>query len=373
MPPPDQQNGTAPGDPASRPLIVVGMHRSGTSLLGSLLVGAGIDLGPEMLGAGTGNSRGHFEDLEFLRLHERVMQANGFGVEGYVTEGRIEFPESLAEEARTLAARRMARGIPWGWKEPRTTLLVDFWSRVLPDARYLCVFRRPWEVVDSLLRRGDRVDAAFEAEPGLTAAVWKHYNLQMLALLDRQPDRCLLVESTQLATDPAGLLIRIRDGLGVPVGPSPAVFEPHLFHSDDSSMRPVLVEAACPGVTDLYVELRRRAASGSPVPPSARTPPDITCVGRAALHEWGRAERHVREASAARLHVAELLQALDGAHAALGEAHASLRDCHTHLEANVAARRSLEDTNAALRTEVEAYRRTWHARLGRALRRLIAR
>ncbi|MDP4350266.1 hypothetical protein QSG17_25820, partial [Escherichia coli] len=73
--------------------------------------------------------------------------------EGYTTQGGIAVPEALRREAAALIAVRAGRGSGWGWKDPRTTLFLDFWSEFLPDARYLLVFRRPWEVVDSLFRR----------------------------------------------------------------------------------------------------------------------------------------------------------------------------------------------------------------------------
>lgn len=369
-----------PPDLAAYPLIVVGMHRSGTSLLGSLLMEAGINLGPELLGAGTGNARGHFEDIEFLRLHERALQMQGLGVHGYISEGHVAFPDALVEEARALVARRVARGVAWGWKEPRTTLFLDFWDKLLPEARYLCVFRRPWEVVDSLLRRGHEVDEIFTDQPELAAAVWKNYNLQILALLDRHPHRCLLLESTQLAGDPAGLVARVNATLAIPTSAARSVFEPSLFHSDDSSSRPLLVEAVCKGANELYLELRRRAGSDSSVPPTVPSSGDVVDVGRAGLLEWVRAEEQARRRAAAELHSHDLLSALTSAHAALNDTHVALNDAHTGLreahvalQRNIEARLAFEDNNAMLRGHLEFLWNTWHARLTRAVSKLFGR
>jgi hypothetical protein len=367
-------------DHAARPLIVVGMHRSGTSLVGSLLMEAGIDLGPELLGAGTGNARGHFEDVDFLRLHQRALQSQGLGVHGYVTAGDIEFPDALVEEAQALIVSRLARGVPWGWKDPRTTLFLDFWDQLLPEARYLCVFRRPWEVVDSLLRRGHEVDEMFSTHPEIAAAVWKHYNQKILALLDRYPHRCMLLESTQLAADPAGLIARISDVLSLPMTAAREVFEPSLFHRDDSSSRPLVVEAVCPGTNQLYLELRKRASSDSPLPPAVTEMPDLAMISRMALLERVRAEEQRREAQATALHCRELVEALHSAHAALTETHTaldtthkSLKETHAHLQSNVDARLTLEDDNAMLRCNLESLWNTWHARFIRAVLKLFGR
>ena len=47
-------------------VIVLGMHRSGTSLIASILHLSGISMGKEFLRPDNGNPGGYFEDLEFL-------------------------------------------------------------------------------------------------------------------------------------------------------------------------------------------------------------------------------------------------------------------------------------------------------------------
>ena len=41
----------------------------------------------------------------------------------------------------------------WGWKDPRTSLLLTFWDSLLDEARYLFVYRHPVDVLSSLVRR----------------------------------------------------------------------------------------------------------------------------------------------------------------------------------------------------------------------------
>jgi hypothetical protein len=41
----------------------------------------------------------------------------------------------------------------WGWKEPRTTLLLEFWKSLLPQMKILVVYRHYTQVVNSMLRR----------------------------------------------------------------------------------------------------------------------------------------------------------------------------------------------------------------------------
>ena len=55
------------------PLVVAGMHRSGTSLLASLLSTLSVDMGRNLLGPDAHNVRGYFEDVEFLTLQRRTL------------------------------------------------------------------------------------------------------------------------------------------------------------------------------------------------------------------------------------------------------------------------------------------------------------
>lgn len=52
------------------PVGVAGFHRSGTSLLAQQLDGAGMHLGADGTGTNVSNTYGHFDDREFVRLHQ---------------------------------------------------------------------------------------------------------------------------------------------------------------------------------------------------------------------------------------------------------------------------------------------------------------
>jgi hypothetical protein len=269
-----------------RPLLVCGMHRSGTSLTASLFHAAGVRLGDRLLGANVGNDRGHFEDLDVYEFHQAALRSNGLGTEGYLAAGSVVVPEPLEPIGRRLAADRARGGGVWGWKEPRTVLFLDFWERILPEARFLFVFRRPWEVLDSLFRRGN---AEFLAEPRLALRVWRHYNERILRFARRAADRCLVVEASQVVADQAGVAAAVRRRLDLPLSVPSAECEPRLFHSDHASWRPWLVRQLDPLAHELYLELRSLAGSDSPLPPLGDEAGGMENALRVALAEWSRA------------------------------------------------------------------------------------
>jgi GT2 family glycosyltransferase len=215
------------------PILITGMHRSGTSLVASWLGAAGVDLGGNLLAADGANPTGYFEDLAFLDLQRRMLLAAAPAGEaghpdwGWTESERLDrgrFAEHR-EAALALVAAEGCRDGLWGWKDPRTTLLLDFWDELLPQARYLLLYRFPWEVADSMQRLGA---AVFLAHPDYAYRIWGFYNRQLLDFFGRHRERCLLVSADALLASPErlGELLGERFGLRLPLAPLTA---PGLF------------------------------------------------------------------------------------------------------------------------------------------------
>ena len=146
------------------PLIVIGMHRSGTSLLARLLREAGLFLGWRL-------QPDHDEAKFFQGLNNWAMyQATA----DWDAPGRID---DLLDNARARAAAvdylRLSVNSPraleflgpgrylrtrgldrldaaWGFKDPRSTFTLPLWLDVFPDARVLHVTRHGVDVAQSL-------------------------------------------------------------------------------------------------------------------------------------------------------------------------------------------------------------------------------
>jgi hypothetical protein len=159
----------------SRTLIVLlSMHRCGSSLTTRVLERLGMSLGPfDLIGAEPSNPHGHFEALPFVLLNRRIQNL----VFGFMddlpespevlerfgeTKGRwapdTYVPEEFLEEGRSLIRALIDSGQVSGFKDPRTVLTWPFWERVLasfPDVRVLPLglIRSPHEIAMSLVNR----------------------------------------------------------------------------------------------------------------------------------------------------------------------------------------------------------------------------
>jgi hypothetical protein len=204
------------------PIIITSMHRSGSSLLASMLHRAGLHLGDRLLAAGPNNQRGYYEDLDFLELHDDILARLGTTL--YLeSEPRGDVPPDLWQRAEQVVASRAGRPA-WGWKDPRTSLFLDMWHEIVPDAHFVFVYRRPAEVADSLRRRGDSQfllrypGSAFLAQHGVprfrtgrALRLWRLYNERIADFVERHRDRCRLVRNDRLA-DEVGPLVESLGG-----------------------------------------------------------------------------------------------------------------------------------------------------------------
>ena len=294
---------------ARPPLLVVGgMHRSTTSLAASILAASGLHLGDDLMAAGVGNEAGHFEDNDFYMLHQRILAANGLSMEGFTCAERIDVPPAARDEAIALVSRRREAGRPWGWKDPRTVLFLDFWAELLPEARWLFVVRPPWEVVDSLFRRGD---TAFRGNPRFAADVWVAYNRRILEFVQARPDRTAVLRAADVVTDATALVQAASVLLGTPLETPPSRFRPDLFVGGQPSHRIGLVRAAAPEAIELYRALVELAGGDRRELAAAAGPPRLSDVAAAGLIEWNKACQAVAERGGFSAELAEARQARD--------------------------------------------------------------
>ncbi|HWM24530.1 MAG TPA: glycoside hydrolase family 99-like domain-containing protein [Chthoniobacterales bacterium] len=256
---------------SSPPIIVAGMHRSGTSLVASILSSLGVSLGDHLLAADRDNQRGYFEDVDFLALNRELLSAATSSEDGGHPDWGWTESESLdrnafvsfRERASALIEARTGanQGRRWGWKDPRTAVALDFWDSIVPDARFVFVYRHPWEVADSMQRLGA---AAFLRRPDYAWRIWAFYNRCLLDFHGRHRERTLLVSSDAARRDPGKLseLLQARLGLS-PAEPGRQVQEivdPNLFQTQKSDDPLVALSvAARSDCAELLAELDRAA------------------------------------------------------------------------------------------------------------------
>lgn len=204
------------------------MHRSGTSLVASVLQNAGVDIGINLMTAAKGNPRGHFEDLDFFSFHDEVLRRNNktFLVEDM--DGLKDFSPTDTNKADKLIQNRSLLPI-WGWKDPRTSLFLEFWNQRVPHAFFIFLYRHPIATTQSLLRRG-AVYPENDAQAGLTA--WCIYNQEILQFINQNPNQCFLGNIESVAQNFPYFISKINDKFGLTLKQQ---IDLEIFHPDELS------------------------------------------------------------------------------------------------------------------------------------------
>ena len=157
-------------------VIVLGMHRSGTSLVTGSLEDAGLNLG-EVNHAAPFNRKGNKENEAIRDLNDSLLARSGAAWNAPPNR-QVQWSRADEEWARLLIEPYLYAARPWGFKDPRTIWTVEGWLRLLPDACLIGVFRHPSLVVRSLAARTG--DLAIETDEALR--LWCAYNSELIRL-----------------------------------------------------------------------------------------------------------------------------------------------------------------------------------------------
>ncbi len=194
-------------------ICVVGMHRSGTSMIARCLAEIGVDFGSEFIPPQTDNPDGFWEAPFFVDLNDKLLSEHGAGWDTilFPTAKQLQctlktWQESIAEYVATHYDGS------WGFKDPRTTRLISFWDMALRNigynCRYVLCIRGPKSVAESLFSRNG-------LDERHSLLLWLSYNYAaVLTLFDRD---CIVVDYDTVIEDPAGEMSRLAQWVGMPM------------------------------------------------------------------------------------------------------------------------------------------------------------
>lgn len=154
--------------PDRRALLVLGMHRSGTSALARVLSLRGADLPAHLLQANRGNESGYWEPLPIVAFNDEMLDYFGTSWDDPFAPFQLPepalFPRRFAQRARELLAQEFGDSSLFVLKDPRNCLLGAFWLQVLAaDGIRACpvLLARPAaEICASLLARDQTLPEA---------------------------------------------------------------------------------------------------------------------------------------------------------------------------------------------------------------------
>ena len=142
----------------SRLVLVLGMHRSGTSAVCAALQSLGVEFGERAHWSGFDNPD-FFEDREIVAFDDALLHGGGGAWDRLYVAPAKNLPsvEGATHRATVMLDNRLARSPVFGLKEPRMCRLLPVWRPVIEAAgcavSVVYTVRNPLSVADSLLKR----------------------------------------------------------------------------------------------------------------------------------------------------------------------------------------------------------------------------
>lgn len=193
---------------------IAGMHRSGTSMVSHLLSLCGMYLGSstDLIPPAPDNPEGFWENRKFVEINDKLLLYLKAGWD-YSAKFEPDWEKSAAlselrDQASALSAQFNLISPVWGWKDPRSSLTLPFWSQLLPELKVIICLRNPVEVAASLSKRGFN-STTF----GIN--LWCAYNERVLEAIP--PERRLITHYDSYFINPVAELRRLVNFAGLPV------------------------------------------------------------------------------------------------------------------------------------------------------------
>jgi hypothetical protein len=260
-----------------RPIVMVlGMHRSGTSLCSHVLSALGVDMADTLAAQGREgpapeNPKGHWERWEIVEFHDRIFTLLNrslwpLGADrqpGLALSHDFPLPVAWWAEPQVASVRREIAAFleqrigeaPFGFKDPRTVRLMPMWQQIMNELKLapkiVYCLRNPAQVARSLHVR-DRTSI------DMGEYRWLAYNTDFFRYT-KASEFCT-IEYESWFEEPNANLTKLRDFLEIADEPEfgldlaiAGIIDDELRHDD-----PRLGEAAQPLIRSVY-KLARQA------------------------------------------------------------------------------------------------------------------
>ena len=185
-------------DAESYPIIVLGVERSGTSVVAEMVHRWGAYAGPpeKLHSADVHAPRGYWE---FLPLWDLLAELGDF--DAGATWWDRDFQQQIEKKATDPASRKKAvelmaemhKGGPWFWKDPALSHFLPFWKQIWDDAIYIITVRNPLDTAVSwqkfIMPSNVKARISFVA---MNLLRWQHIMTQILQHTEDAPHRLFL-------------------------------------------------------------------------------------------------------------------------------------------------------------------------------------
>ncbi len=176
--------------------VILGMHKSGTSLVSQILHLSGINMEDdvdETKGYDEGN---HFERISAKELNKELLGCGSAHSLNVILRRPIRVTPDHRRKVWAIIQSCNERYRDWGFKDPRTCLTYSVWDQELPPRKIIVVYRKFEEVLQHYTRtKWRKINLLY---PRKALRGWMHYNSQIIAHLKKTKYPWIVISYNEL-------------------------------------------------------------------------------------------------------------------------------------------------------------------------------
>ena len=190
-------------------IIIVGPHRSGTSLISKLITCYGYSLSENLIPGNEFNKRGYFEDRDIVNFNDYLLSVlnSAWNKNHFIDDHEFNniLKKEFIDKGKELILNKFLHKKKLIIKDPRISILIKFWKKVLSEldinSRFICTLRNPIEVSLSMMRR-DLTSTSY----GIS--IWAIYLMEIMKELNYQD--ILIIDLERFQQKPEVVITKIN-------------------------------------------------------------------------------------------------------------------------------------------------------------------
>ena len=224
--------------------VILGMHKSGTTLVAQTLHRSGINMGDDLTDDDLDYGSEKSESRQARLINGQILDSAGKFSLDVIPTFEPEINLEAESQLRDFVAQQSQKYAKWGFKDPRTTLTYPIWKPLLGEHKLILVYRPMeyvWRHYTRGLLRGFKPLSLKSFRKGIQAInAWVGYNTKLVELTEAGGVEACLLNYDLMMTDVSVLeslgrftetdLVDVRRGQALPLtGREQLVFRIHRF------------------------------------------------------------------------------------------------------------------------------------------------
>ena len=186
--------------------IVLGMHKSGTTMMTKMLHKSGIDMGDfdYPIDYDKGNKYERFDFYLFnICMLDIPLNAHSINVVHKITTpSAFVYPLFFTDVLKKNINHLNELHENWGFKDPRTCLTYKVWATQIPQHKVICVFRNPFDLIKRYSKDLNKFRVLYKLTTKIkTLKAWYIYNKNILEYYEESSQEFIFIDYNDFLTN----------------------------------------------------------------------------------------------------------------------------------------------------------------------------